>query len=233
MPNSLPFPVRVAAGLVSTGLDTLRGLPENLPTIGVEIAGHVTKAGLQLRQQFVDLAIRGDELLQREPEPEEHPAWAHFDDEEPDLPGSSADDTAADATAADATAADATAADATAADATAAGASRTASGSATAGGSGTTSRPAAATSDGATSDGATSAGATPAGATSAGATSDAAADDQPLPGYDSMTMAQVRGHLRHLDVEQVRRLLEHEKAGGNRPAMVTLLGNRIVTLQHR
>lgn len=190
MPNSLPFPLRVAAGLVSTGLNTLRRFPEDLPAIGVEIAGAVTKASLQVRQQFVELALRGDELLRSGGEPEEHPAWAQFDDEGPDL---SAPMAASRKSAPDA---------------------------------------AAKTSD----DSPAGAGA----ATDAGAAADAPADadagtaadgDALLPGYDSMTLAQVRGRLRHLTVEQVRRLLEHEKAGGNRPAMLTLLGNRVITLQ--
>lgn len=196
MPNSLPFPVRVAAGLVSTGLDTIRGLPQNLPTIGVEIAGHVTKAGLQLRQQFVELALRGDELLQSEAEPEEHPAWAHFDDEEPDLATQARPaDRPPNATAGD-------------------DAGTTAAGDA----------------GSATGDPGSAAGDS---GTAAGESGTSADGDALLPGYDSMTLAQVRGHLRHLDVDEVRRLLEHEKAGGNRPAMVTLLGNRIVTLQQR
>jgi hypothetical protein len=216
MPNSLPFPIRVAAGLVSTGLDTLRGFPQNLPTIGVEIAGHVTKAGLQVRQQFVELALRGDELLQSHTEPEEHPAWAHFDDEEIYPPTTGADETPAgdidDDPAADGTSNDVheAAEDPEVHDPDDAQ---------------TDDVDAAVDSVGVDDHGPDE---------SAAALPGTAADgDALLPGYDSMTITQVRGHLRLLSIEQVRQLLEHEKAGGNRPAMVTLLGNRIVTLQHR
>ncbi len=57
-------------------------------------------------------------------------------------------------------------------------------------------------------------------------------DDQdlPLPGYDRMTLAQVRGHLRELTAQDVADLLEYERANANRPPFLTLLSNRIVTL---
>lgn len=52
-----------------------------------------------------------------------------------------------------------------------------------------------------------------------------------LPGYDGMTLAQVRGHLRRLALGDVQSLLRHELSGGNRPAFVTMLTNRISTLE--
>ena len=51
-----------------------------------------------------------------------------------------------------------------------------------------------------------------------------------LPGYESMTIAQLRGKLRTLSVDEVGELLEWETAHGNRPPFVTMLSNRIATL---
>ncbi len=54
-----------------------------------------------------------------------------------------------------------------------------------------------------------------------------------LPGYDAMTLAQVRGHLRDLSAQDIGRLLELEQAGSNRAPFLTLLSNRLVTLDHQ
>ena len=45
-----------------------------------------------------------------------------------------------------------------------------------------------------------------------------------------MTIAQLRGKLRTLSVDEVTELLEWETAHGNRPPFVTMLSNRIATL---
>ena len=39
MAISFPLPVRVAAGMVVTGWDTLRNLPSELPALSVSVAG--------------------------------------------------------------------------------------------------------------------------------------------------------------------------------------------------
>jgi hypothetical protein len=51
-----------------------------------------------------------------------------------------------------------------------------------------------------------------------------------LPGYETMTIAQLRGKLRALSIEQVSELLEWEQAHADRPPFVTMLTNRIATL---
>lgn len=79
--SSLPYPVRVAAGALSSTLHTLRRLPEDLPGLAVELTGTVTKWAMSLRRTLDDLASRGDELLVSSPAPSERPAWATFDDE--------------------------------------------------------------------------------------------------------------------------------------------------------
>jgi hypothetical protein len=51
-----------------------------------------------------------------------------------------------------------------------------------------------------------------------------------LPGYQDMTIPQLRGRLRHLTVEDLRVLLEWETTHENRPPFVTMLTNRINTV---
>lgn len=54
----------------------------------------------------------------------------------------------------------------------------------------------------------------------------------PLPDYDQLTVAQVRGHLRRLTADDVQSLLDHEQQSAARAPFLTLLSNRLVTLQH-
>jgi hypothetical protein len=54
-----------------------------------------------------------------------------------------------------------------------------------------------------------------------------------MPGYDELTLAQLRAKLRTLSVEQLGGLLEHEQRHENRAAFVTMLGNRITTVRSR
>ena len=54
-----------------------------------------------------------------------------------------------------------------------------------------------------------------------------------MPGYDELTLAQLRAKLRTLSVEQLGALLEHEQRHQNRAAFVTMLGNRITTVRSR
>lgn len=52
-----------------------------------------------------------------------------------------------------------------------------------------------------------------------------------LPGYANMSIPQLRGKLRFLSLGDLRTLLEWENAHGDRPAFVTMLSNRITTVQ--
>lgn len=54
--------------------------------------------------------------------------------------------------------------------------------------------------------------------------------ESPLPGYDGMSIAQLRGKLRSLSVEELRALLAWEQTHQDRPAYVTMLSNRITTV---
>jgi hypothetical protein len=51
-----------------------------------------------------------------------------------------------------------------------------------------------------------------------------------LPGYETMTIAQLRARLRGLSVDQLTELLAWESAHADRPPFVTMLTNRIATL---
>jgi hypothetical protein len=54
-----------------------------------------------------------------------------------------------------------------------------------------------------------------------------------LPDYDRLPLAQVRGHLQDLSAAQVSELLRYERARDNRAPFLTLLTNRLVTLEHQ
>jgi hypothetical protein len=51
-----------------------------------------------------------------------------------------------------------------------------------------------------------------------------------LPGYQELTIPQLRGRLRHLTADDLRALLEWEIAHDNRAPYVTMLSNRITTV---
>ncbi len=51
-----------------------------------------------------------------------------------------------------------------------------------------------------------------------------------LPGYQELTIPQLRGRLRFLTADDLRALLEWETTHENRPPFVTMLSNRITTV---
>jgi hypothetical protein len=51
-----------------------------------------------------------------------------------------------------------------------------------------------------------------------------------LPGYQELTIPQLRGRLRHLSADDLRALLEWETTHANRAPFVTMLSNRITTV---
>lgn len=72
-----------------------------------------------------------------------------------------------------------------------------------------------------------SAGPDTAGSNAASSANDPAA----LPGYDKLTLAQLRGRLRALSLTELESLLEHEHTHQDRAPFVTMLSNRIVTVR--
>jgi hypothetical protein len=55
----------------------------------------------------------------------------------------------------------------------------------------------------------------------------------PLPGYDAMTLAQLRARLRTLSLTELEDLLLHERAAQARAPFLTMLSNRIATVRSR
>lgn len=87
MAITLPLPFRVAAGILGTGIDLVRSLPDDIPALPVTLVGNAMKLSMKVQQEIATLATRGDELLGGViGGPEENPAWAKFDDDEPVRP---------------------------------------------------------------------------------------------------------------------------------------------------
>jgi len=265
----LPLPLRVAAGIVATGIQLVRSLPEEIPALPVTVVGNAMRLSMRVQQEITTLATRGDELLGGllGGQTEENPAWATFDeDKEPPAATTlaqkartaqaaprSPDVTAAtppgaappepgppaaseppptraaplrtpEATALSDTDTTATEAAVEVADVVVEAATHAA--------------PEPAVADGQPESTAASARTSPADASSGRSPDGAveqslpAEDDGPaaLPGYDRMTLAQVRGHLRDLTADDVSALLSYEQSGDNRAPFLTLLSNRLVTL---
>lgn len=55
----------------------------------------------------------------------------------------------------------------------------------------------------------------------------------PLPGYDQLTLPQLRGTLRRLSEADLQRLLDHERTHDRRPDFERMLSNRIETLRSK
>jgi len=191
--SSLPFPVRVAAGLVVTAVEEARDLPRTVVGLPITAVSRVLQLGMRAQQVVTELAIKGDTALDGMRPIEEAPSWARFDDDLPDdlpeaLPSGydsyGVDDISPRQSDLEATPA------------------RTNGHARALGVVG-----------------------------EAGETSSVTPDA--LPGYETMTIAQLRGKLRALSVEQVAELLEWETAHADRPPFVTMLSNRIATLSQQ
>src|SRR6478609_788979 len=87
MAITLPLPLRVAAGLLATGIDLVKSLPEDILAIPVTLVGNAMRLSMKFQQEITSLATRGDELLSGVINaPQENPPWAKFDDDEPVRP---------------------------------------------------------------------------------------------------------------------------------------------------
>lgn len=221
----MPLPVRVAAGLMVTALEQARKFPGQLAEMPVTAASRAVQAGMRVQQRVTQLAIKGDEVFALFRRSEDTPSWARFDeDDEPPQPPAPAPEPAAQRQTT---------------------VRRVDPGSApgSAPGSGLAAvvpgprrygeideadvahklsprRPPAADSNGS--------GPEPARATAA------KAEDPPaLPGYDEMSLAQLRGKLRSLSLAELEALLAYEQAHQDRAPFITMLSNRIITVRSR
>lgn len=222
MSTPIPAPLRAAAGLAAVAIDEARRLPDRLVGLPVLAVSGALQASLKVQQRYAELISRGDQLLGQLPgERDDTPPWARFDEDEAPVPPvrssafDAADDLADDELVAEALAAveypEPDAAGATAWEVDALGEV------ALAGGAGTP---------------------PPVAVTLA-----EAADEQvggvppprvaPLPGYDELSIAQLRGRLRSLDADRLMELVNYERETAARPPYLTMLENRLATVRGR
>jgi hypothetical protein len=82
----LPFPVRIAAGLVAVAVEQARDLPRLVIEFPVTAISQALQAPMRVQQKVTELAIKGDRLLGTLHPVEEQPSWATFDEDEPPSP---------------------------------------------------------------------------------------------------------------------------------------------------
>jgi hypothetical protein len=208
--NPLPFPVRIAAGLLATAFEQARDLPRLMIEFPVTAISHTLQASMRMQQKVTELAIKGDRALGALRPPEEAPAWATFDDEEPPRRNGAAS-----------TVTELRPPPGHPAPPRRGGATNNAAG------------PLA--DDAPASTAADVAARTTAAAANPEPPADLAGPDEAsgpnvLPGYREMTIPQLRARLRKLSEQDLRALLAWETAHDNRPPFVTMLTNRITTV---
>ena len=79
----LPFPVRIAAGLVATAVEQARDLPRVVLEFPVTAVSQALHASMRVKQKVTELAIKGDRLLGTLLPVQEQPSSATIDKDEP------------------------------------------------------------------------------------------------------------------------------------------------------
>jgi hypothetical protein len=82
--RSVPFPLRVAAGLAVTAAEQARGLPGRVVGLPVTVASRAMQTAMRMQQEVTTLAIKGDDALSTFRPAQETPPWAMFDEDAPD-----------------------------------------------------------------------------------------------------------------------------------------------------
>jgi hypothetical protein len=82
--SSLPFPVRVAAGLVVTAVEEVQALPRTVVGLPISAVSRVLQLSMRAQQVVTELAIKGDTALEGARPVEEAPSWARFDEDTDD-----------------------------------------------------------------------------------------------------------------------------------------------------
>lgn len=212
MAITLPFGIRIAAGLLASTIEKIGKLPQELPTLGISLAGQVVRTSFRIRQEIAELATRGDELLSGiTGRPQEKPDWATFDEDE----GPPAEPPTSGAAGSVSSAAKTS--------------SAKTSGAGTKRPTPKPKGPVGATSSGATTRPVPVPGA---GAVPGTGTDTAVGFPLPLAGDHLLSIAELREELLDLGIAAVRRLLVLEESGPHRAAYLTLLSNRLTTLEH-
>lgn len=204
--SPLPLPIRVAAGLAAAGVDQARRLPQQIAGLPVTAVSRVLQASMRVQQRITELAIRGDAVLSLLTPAQETPSWATFDE---DLHVEDPDVRVPPPRGGAAIV-------------------TTESPNEVAGTLENVPTGTQPSEDGAKSRGETiqQPGPVQSGSAEAGS-------EPPLPGYDEMTLPQLRARLRTLSEQQLQQLLEYECAHADRAAFVTMLTNRITTVRGR
>ena len=83
--KALPFPVRIAAGLLAIALEQARDLPRAVIELPVTAVSQALQVPMRVHQKLSELAIKGDRLLGTLRPVEEQPTWAVSDEDEPPL----------------------------------------------------------------------------------------------------------------------------------------------------
>jgi hypothetical protein len=196
----LPFPVRIAAGLVATAVEQARDLPRLVVEFPVTAVSQALQASMRVQQKVTELAIKGDRVLGTLRPVEEAPSWATFDEDEPPTRnGASAVTELRPLTGPTSALADMP--------------------------------PVLPSAEDVPTDELTDELA----AEDVIAEAEAATVDPDAPpalsGYAEMSIPQLRGKLRFLSLDELQALLAWEMAHGERPPFVTMLTNRITTVQ--
>ncbi|WP_214364280.1 lipid droplet-associated protein [Pseudonocardia sp. H11422] len=207
----LPMPVRIAAGLVATAVEQARELPRQIVEFPVTAVSQALQASMRIQQKVTELAIKGDRALCTLRPVSDAPSWATFDDE----PGPATNGLSTVTELRPSTRPTDPIDDPEVEDPRAGTAAATAAG--------VTARAAA-------GDTAGSGAGDETGDGSGTGSAEAAGGPNVLPGYEEMTIPQLRARLRKLGVDDLRVLLAWETAHRNRPPFVTMLGNRITTV---
>jgi hypothetical protein len=240
------MPLRAAAGLAAAAIDEARRLPDRLVGLPVLAVSTALQVSLKAQQRYAELVARGDQLLEQlRGQQQGTPAWARFDDEEAFRPGEARPSTfdvvevpvedvgpAEPAPAGGVRPPEADLSDLAeglvpaAVDdedpGAAAGAraeqaddwSRAGAAQVVTGGPRPEQEIDAVAADPSPYDGYLSA-------------------EPPLPNYDQLTLAQLRGKLRTLTEAQLVELVGYERGTAQRPAFLTMLENRLTVLRTR
>jgi len=77
----LPLPIRLAAGIAVSAKERARDLPRQLTGLPVTVASQVLQLSMRVQQQVTELAIKGESALSGLQPVEETPSWATFDED--------------------------------------------------------------------------------------------------------------------------------------------------------
>ncbi|WP_067681864.1 lipid droplet-associated protein [Nocardia miyunensis] len=205
-----PFFARVAAGAAVYALEEARRLPTTAMHLPITAISQLLQTTMHAQQFVTSLALKGDAVFdQLTNRPEEQPAWATFDEDDDDPAPAFTGVREAALSRFDLYAAPESAAEPAPV------------------------VPAPAEEAAATDP---TQAETPTATTSSSnrqASSDEVVEPEVASRYDylNMTLAQLRARLRMLSVEELSALLEYERLTRDRAAFVTMLTNRIATVQ--